>query len=113
MLSIYQRRTVILMLMIISILINIPGNLAAELSDSKYTGSLSFIETDEKSDWIIEADRLMDELLTLDVKMHTLISSVGNGDSLKALIRQRNINRKLIYDLTMAINQVSSDPAGQ
>ncbi len=55
----------------------------------------------------------MDELLTLDVKMHTLISSVGNGDSLKALIRQRNINRKLIYDLTMAINQVSSDPAGQ
>jgi len=109
----HQKRTVKLILLIISIHFIIPGTLAAELSDSKYTGTLSFTETDkseyiidEKSDWIIEADRLMDELLALDVKMHTLITSVGNGDSRKALIRQRSINRKLIYDLAIARNAV-------
>jgi len=71
------------------------------------------MQTGTDSDWLEEADRLMAELLNLDVKMFTLINRVENEVYRKELVRRRSINRKLIYDLAMAINSAISDPGGQ
>lgn len=92
----------------------------AENHDSRKTGSVDIRAAMElenrgsgKAEWLEEADRFMNELLALDVRMYTLINSVGNEESRIALIQKRNLNRKLIYELTMAINQQSSGPGGQ
>ncbi len=112
----YQKRLTILIFILSGLIIDTSGLFAAEssgISESRKTGSVVFaaaleVQNQEvqNPDWLSEADRLMDELLALDAKIHTLITSVGNGDSRKALIRQRSINRKLIYDLAIARNAV-------
>jgi len=82
-----------------------------ESRDIGGTGLLSSSDKEEnpvegESDWLESADRLMKELLELDVRMYSLINSVGNEDSRKALIRERSMIRKLIYDLMAARNTV-------
>ncbi len=108
-----QKKIVLLTITIYLLFLNISELYAAEQPDSVNKGSKIENNAEQDSGWIAEADRLIRELLDLDVRMFTLINSVGNTDSRKALIRQRSINRKLIYDLTMAINQASSEPGGQ
>ena len=113
--SIFQRKTKLFILFTVVFTLSIPGSLIAESVDSGNTGSLSFTEieteknkisTDLNSSWMEEADKLMDELLALDVTMYTLINNVGNEDSRISLVLQRSINRKLIYDLMIARNGV-------
>jgi hypothetical protein len=82
-----------------------------ESRDPGGTGLLSSSDKEEnpvenESDWLESADRLMKELLALDVRMYSLINSVANEDSRKALIRKRSMIRKLIYDLMAARNTV-------
>ncbi len=109
----YQKRLTILIFILSGLIPDTSGLFAAESSESRKTGSADFaaaLEIENQAvqnpDWLAEADRLMNELLALDAKMHTLITSVGNDESRKALIRQRSINRKLIYDLVVARNTV-------
>jgi hypothetical protein len=96
---------------ILLLLINV--NLNAESSDWRNSSSIDFSEAPEiqnqiESDevWLNEADRLMGELTTLDVRMYTLISRIGSEELRKELIEKRNINRKLIYKLAVARNDV-------
>jgi hypothetical protein len=88
-------------------------NLNAESVGWRNPSSVDFSETPEIQNqivsdeaWLDEADRLMGELTSLDVRMYTLISRIGSGDLRKELIEKRNINRKLIYNLAVARNDV-------
>ena len=56
--------------------------------------------------WLAEADRLMDELWDLDVRMFTLVGSAGGEEARRRLIRERNNVRRLIIELTDARNTV-------
>lgn len=87
--------------------------LPAETNNWRHSSTVDFIEApeiqaqnDRDSIWLAEADRLMEELHLLDVRMYTLISRVGNEESRRKLIEQRSLNRRLIYDLLSARNDV-------
>ncbi len=57
-------------------------------------------------EWMNDANRLMNELYVLDVRMHTLLSNSGGEDSRRKLVQERNNIRRLIVDLTEARNNV-------
>jgi len=92
---------------------HIPGILEADSTESGKTEILNLTEKEigwtqenRASDWLENADRLMEELLAIDVRLYSLINTVENEKSRMVLIRQRSINRKLIYDLTAVRNTV-------
>jgi len=95
------------------LLLLITANLNAESSGWRNSSFIDFSESPEIQNqiisdeaWLNEADRLMGELTSLDVRMYTLISRIGSEELCKELIEKRNINRKLIYNLAVARNDV-------
>lgn len=107
------RRTGILLFVILLLLLQLPVLLPAETNSWRNSSSIDFAEApeiqaqiDEDLLWLEEADRLMEELHSLDVRMYTLISRVGHHISRRKLIEQRSLNRQLIYDLLSARNDV-------
>lgn len=87
--------------------------LPAETNNRRHSSSIDFAEAPEiqiqvEKDvlWLEDADRLMEELHRLDVRMYTLISRIGNNESRGKLIEQRGLNRQLIYDLLSERNNV-------
>lgn len=107
-----NRRTLYLRLFIITMLLQ-AAMLPAETNNRRHSSSIDFAEAPEiqiqvEKDvlWLEDADRLMEELHRLDVRMYTLISRIGNNESRGKLIEQRGLNRQLIYDLLSERNNV-------
>lgn len=73
-------------------------------SSSSVRGLERAIQND--NEWMAEADRLMDELRALDVRLYTLINTAGGEDSRQKLVRERNNVRRLTVDLLEARNTV-------
>ena len=101
------------LIILITVILPVTDTIAAHTVSLRKTGFVDFAEAaeienqiDSDIEWLEEADRLMNELTALDVRMYTLINTVRNEDSRKALLKQRNINRKLIYDLIFSRNTV-------
>ena len=59
--------------------------------------------------WISEADRLLDELHAMDVRLYTLINRVGSEESRRKLLSKRSDIRRLIIELTEERNVVYTD----
>lgn len=111
-LIVQNRRTAYLLIFISTMFLQ-AALLTAETNNRRHSSSIDFAEApeiqaqiDEDVLWLEDADRLMDELHRLDVRMYTLISSMGNNESRGKLIEQRGLNRQLIYDLLSARNDV-------
>lgn len=105
-------RTAFLMLLILP-LFQPAAEIRAETNSWRDSSSVDFAEApdnrplpEEDMLWLEESDRLMEELHMLDVRMYSLISRIGDDESLRKLIRQRSLNRRLIYDLLSARNNV-------
>lgn len=111
-LFVQNRRTAYLLLFISTMFLQ-AALLPAETNNRRHSSSIDFAEApeiqaqiDEDVLWLEDADRLMDELHRLDVRMYLMISHMGNNDSRGKLIEQRGLNRQLIYDLLSERNNV-------
>lgn len=102
----YKQSLFRFLIILMTVILPVTDTIAADTASFRKTGSMDFAEIDSDIAWLEEADRLKAELTSLDVRMYTLINTVRNEDSRKALIKQRNINRKLIYDLIYSRNIV-------
>lgn len=62
----------------------------------------------EDRSWLADADRLMDELNTIDIQLHTRLARVSSDESRNLVVRERNNIRRLMVELTAARNLVYS-----